>query len=347
MTDETLPCQRYLPDGQAAEEAARAGLSRMALGLTGSEILKIAGEIRAMQARGQAICNLTVGDFAPREFPIPAALNAAVRRAYDRGETNYPPSDGVPALREAVAAFYRRALRLDYPQSGIVIVGGARPAIFGAYAGLIDPGDRVVFPVPSWNNNHYVKLTQAEPVIVPTSPDEAFMPTAAAIAPLLPGARLLCLNSPLNPTGTMIEADELRRICECIVSENQRRQRAGEKLLYLMYDQIYFMLTFGGARHYTPIELVPEMAAYTLFVDGISKSMAATGLRVGWIVAPPYVASRLRDILGHVGAWAPRPEQIAVGEVLNALDEHAIPTLPREMADQSPGPRGTFAKHAT
>ncbi len=305
-----------MPRGPAGEQAARAGLSQVALGLVGSEILKIAASVRALQAKGHKVCNLTVGDFLPSQFPIPRILQSAITRAYERRETNYPPSDGVPALREAVGAFYRRALRLDYPQSGIVIVGGARPAIFGAYAGLIDPGDRVVFPVPSWNNNHYVKLTQAEPVIVPTSPDEAFMPTAAAIAPLLPGARLLCLNSPLNPTGTVLDEAELRRICDAILHENHRRAQVGERPLYLMYDQVYYALTFGAVHHYTPPALRPEMAAYTIFVDAISKSLCSTGLRVGWAIAPPYLIARMRDVLGHVGAWAPRAEQLAAAEML-------------------------------
>jgi aspartate aminotransferase len=83
-----------------------------------------------------------------------------------------------------------------------------------------------------------------------------------------------------------------------------------------MWDQVYWMLTFGEARHHTPPELVPESAAYTIFVDGISKAFAATGLRVGWAVAPPHVAGPMRDILGHVGAWAPRAEQVAVAELL-------------------------------
>src|SRR4029077_4617900 len=136
-------------------------------------------------------------------------------------------------------------------------------------------------------------------------------------------------NSPLNPTGTMLSQRELLAICELIVAENRRRTKRGERLLYLMYDQVYWMLTFGDVRHYTPPEVEPEMAAYTIFVDGISKSLAATGLRVGWIAAPPYIAARMRDILGHVGAWAPRPEQIAAGEVLR--DDAALSAYHKEM----------------
>jgi aspartate aminotransferase len=321
-----------MPQGAAEQGAAQAGLCRVALGLTGSEILKIAAEIRQMITRGAQVCNLTVGDFAPAQFPIPEALQAAIARAYERRETNYPPSDGVLSVREAVQAYYERELGLRYPLPGIIITGGARPAIYATYRALIERGERVIYPTPSWNNNHYCHLSEATPVILPTTAAGHFMPTVEALQPLLPGARLLCLNSPLNPTGTMLAQEALLRICQLVVEENRRRQRAGERILYVMYDQVYWTLTFGKARHTTPPELLPEMAAYTIFVDGISKSLAATGLRVGWIVAPPYVAARMRDILGHVGAWAPRPEQIATGEILG--DTAALSAFQTEMTAQ-------------
>lgn len=311
-----IDCSAHMPLGAAGEAAARAGLAQVALGLTGSEILKIAASVRAMQAQGRKICNLTVGDFLPREFPIPSVLEKAVVRAYERRETNYPPSDGMPECRNAIVEFYKRTLGLAYPVESVVVCGGARPAIYGTYRAIVERGDRVVYPTPSWNNNHYIHLSEGVPVECKTRPEDGFMPTAETLAPLLPGARLLCLNSPLNPTGTVIAADELKKICELIVAENRARQGRGERLLYLMYDQVYFTLTFGSVRHHTPVELLPEMAAYTVFVDAISKSLCATGLRVGWVVAPPYVAARMRDIIGHVGAWAPRPEQLASAEVL-------------------------------
>jgi aspartate aminotransferase len=201
----------------------------------------------------------------------------------------------------------------------VVICGGARPAIYAVYRAIIEPGDRVVYPTPSWNNNHYVHMCGGVPVACPTRPEDGFMPTAETLAPLLPGARLLCLNSPLNPTGTVIGEAELRRICQLVLDENRRRAAASEAPLYVMYDQVYFMLTFGQTRHHTPPELLPEMAAYTIFVDAISKSLCATGLRVGWAVAPPYLTARMRDILGHVGAWAPRPEQLAAADILRDL----------------------------
>ena len=299
----------------------RRGLSGMTRGLVGSEILRISAEIRQRQSAGAAICNLTVGDFSSKEFPIPKALLDGIVRALQAGETNYPPSDGVLRLREAVRDFYRARLRLDYPIESFLIAGGSRPIIHAIFTALVQPGDTVVYPVPSWNNNHYCHLTGARAVAVACTAADRFLPTAAQLEPHLRTARLLSLNSPLNPAGTVLATDEVRRIGEMVVAENRRREPLGEKPLYLLYDQVYWQLTFGTSHHVTPVELVPESAPYVIFVDGISKAFAATGVRVGWGVGPPAVIAAMRDILGHVGAWAPRAEQVATAELLRDLAE--------------------------
>jgi aspartate aminotransferase len=289
----------------------------MASGLVGSEILKIAAEIRTRQREGRAICNLTVGDFAPSQFPVPDILRDGVLAALGAGETNYPPSAGVQELREAVARFYARELGLDYPSSSILIAGGARPLIYSLYRAVVDPGDAVVYPVPSWNNNHYCHMLGAREVPVVCGPETRFLPTRDALVRALPGARLLCINSPLNPTGTALSSEALRGICEAVVEENQGRARRGERPLFFMYDHIYWMLCVEGVEHVTPTRLVPEMAPYTIYVDGISKAFAATGLRVGWSAGPADVIERMSAILGHVGAWAPRAEQVATVAMLD------------------------------
>jgi aspartate aminotransferase len=319
---------RLLPDvaalaGESGPDPGRR-VSTMASRLVGSEVLRISGEIRALVAAGRKVCDLTVGDFSPRQFPIPPGLRDGIRAALDRGETNYPPSDGVLELRQAVRRYYARELGLDYPLESVLIAGGARPIIYCLYRTVVDPGDRVIYPVPSWNNNHYVHLSDAVGQPVFCRPESRFMPTREQLLPHLPGARLLCLNSPLNPTGTVIDRDLLHGISEAVVAENESRERRGERPLYLMYDHIYWMLTFGDIRHLTPPQLVPELARYTVFVDGISKAFAATGLRVGFAVGPTDVISRMSAILGHMGAWAPRPAQVATAAWLDdALGLHA------------------------
>lgn len=290
--------------------------------MKGSEILRIASEIRALVAAGNSVCDLTVGDFAPKHFPVPAALVDGIRDALEKGETNYPPSNGVPALREAVRRYYARELGLDYPVESVLVASGARPLIYALFRTVCDPGDRVVYPVPSWNNNHYTYLVGAEGVPVICGAEDRFMPTAAQVEPHLSGARLLCLNSPLNPCGTVIDPEALRAICELVLDENAKRETLGERPLYVMWDHIYWMLCFGEARHATPPGLIPEMTRYTVMVDGISKAFAATGLRVGFGVGPADLISRMTSLLGHVGAWAPRPEQFATARLLD--DDAAI-----------------------
>ena len=296
-----------------ADPAVRLG--RMVSGLVGSEILRIAREVRELQATGRPVLNLTVGDFAPKQFRIPRELESAIAAALASGQTNYPPADGVPELREAIRGFYREVLSLDYPLESILVAGGARPVIWGAYQTIVDPGETVVYPVPSWNNNHYCHLVGAHGVAVETRAENGFLPTADELAPHLGDAVLLALNSPLNPAGSGFRHEQLAAIARLVVEENRRRG-AGRKPLYLLYDQIYWLLAAESAPHATPVALVPEVAPYTIFVDGISKAFAATGLRVGWAVAPPHVALRMRDLLGHVGAWAPKPEQLGTTAIL-------------------------------
>jgi aspartate aminotransferase len=306
--------------GDAADrspEPARR-VSTMAEGLSGSQILKIAGEIRAMRAGGTAICDLTVGDFDPRQFRIPRFLEDGIADALRRGETNYPPSTGLPALREAVAAFYSGALALPCTAEQVVVTAGSRPGIYATYRTVLDPGDRVVYAVPSWNNDAYCHLAAAVPVTVQCGAADGFLPTRALLEEPVRGARLLALNSPSNPAGTAFTAEALGEICDLVLEENARREATGERPLYVLYDQVYWMLTFGATRHVDPVSLRPAMERYTIFVDGISKNFAATGVRVGWVTGPLDLVRRMASLLGHVGAWAPRAEQAATAELLGA-----------------------------
>jgi aspartate aminotransferase len=298
-----------------AEGRSAGRLSRMAGQLVGSEILKIAADVRALREGGAAVRDFTVGDFDPAQFRIPAALAERIEAALRRGHTNYPPSSGVRVLREAVADDLERAIGVRYPFEQVLVTGGSRPGIYGTYRTLVDAGDRVVYPAPSWNNNHYCRLVGAVGVPVPCRPEDAFLPTRELLEPVVRGARLLALNSPLNPAGTSFTAEQLGAICDLVVEENERRA-PNERPLYLLYDQVYRTITFDGVAHVDPVSLRPAIAPYTVYVDGVSKSLAATGIRVGWVAGPADVIGPMSNVLGHVGAWAPHAEQIAVAEFL-------------------------------
>ena len=295
-------------------------VSKLAQNLRGSEIIKIAGEINELKRQGQNIANLTIGDFDSSIYPIPAPLKAGIIEAYNANQTNYPAADGMLNLRESVSEFLKKRYDLDYKPNQILISGGSRPLIYSIYLAVVNPGEKVVFPTPSWNNNHYCDLLNAQSVMIETRPENNFMPTADELRPHLKGAALLALCSPLNPTGTMFNKKDLEEICDLVIAENKSRA-AGEKPLYLLYDQIYSQLTFGNHEHFNPVSLRPELKDHVIFVDGASKCFASTGVRVGWGFGPAEVINNMKAIVGHMGAWSPKPEQMAMANFLRDENE--------------------------
>lgn len=287
--------------------------------LQGSEIIKLGGEINQKIKSGEHIYNLTIGDFNPKIFPIPALLKQYIIDAYQNDETNYPPADGIAELKVAILNLTRSLEGIDYGMDEVMVAGGGRPLIYAIYQTLLDPNDKVLYPVPSWNNNHYCHLSDAQKIEIETKPEHGFMPTAAELSPYIKEATILALCSPLNPTGTTFTEKALREICELVLDENAKRA-GNKKPLYVIYDQIYWMLTADGITHYNPVSLFPEMKPYTIFVDGISKSLSATGVRIGWSMGPANVIARMKSILGHVGAWAPKAEQVATAKFLANQD---------------------------
>lgn len=307
----------WLPQGAQGEALAAQGVASLLRGLEAPETMRIVQETWGLRARGVDLCNFAAVDFDSSLFPIPRGLREGVIRALEAGHTTYAPGEGVLALRQAVQRYYARALGLNYPLPSILVAAGARPLIEAVYAAVLEPGDKVVSPVPSWSHALYVHLHRAVPVLVPVGPEQGFLPTAAQLAPVLRDARLLCLTSPLNPAGTVLGEAAAEEIGHLVVDENRRRQRDGQRPLYLMLDQLYQALTFAPHRHISPVHRVPEVAAWTVTVDGITKLLAATGLRVGWSTGPAYLLARMRDYLGGIGACAPTPEQVATAQFLD------------------------------
>lgn len=295
--------------------------SQLSENLKGSAIIKLAGEVKALQAQGEKIYNLTIGDFDSKIFPIPDELKSLIVDAYQNDFTNYPMGNGEAALRKSVSNYLKENLGLDYSENEILISGGARPLIYAVYQTILDLDDTVLYPTPSWNNDAYTYLSRNKEIVIEAQPENKFMPTAEEIEPYIQKANLIAVCSPLNPTGTTFEKAELEKICDLIVKENKRRNELALKPLYLLYDQIYWQLTYGETRHYNPVSLNSEMRDYTIFIDGISKVFASTGVRVGWAFGPADIIHKMKDILGHIGAWAPKPEQVATAKYLENSDE--------------------------
>lgn len=296
-------------------------LSKLAQNITTSPILTISAQINEKIANGESMFNFTVGDFNPQIFPIPDQLTEQTIAAYQDKQTNYPGAFGLTNLREGVANTLNRLCGLEYTADDVQIASGSRPLIYACYLVLLDPGDKVVYPAPSWNNDYYTQLTNTKAQVVQTRPENDFMPTAKELEPHLKDAQMLALCSPQNPTGTVFTRQRLKEICELVVAENKRR-RPDQKPLYVMFDQVYWLLTFGDVKFHHPLSVCPQIKDYAVFIDGLSKSLAGTGLRVGWATAPKHVLPKMRALIAHIGAWAPKPEQVAAGNFLH--DESAV-----------------------
>ena len=295
-------------------------LSYLSETLIGSEIVKLGGEIREMMRQGEKIYNYTVGDFDPAIFPIPKELEDEIVTAYRNHFTNYPAAEGNLDLREAIVSFMKEWEKLDYPLNEILVASGGRPLIYATYRAICDKGDKIIYAVPSWNNNHYTHFVDGEHVVIEATAENNFMPTADDIGRHINEATLISLCSPQNPTGTTFSKKDLEAICDLVLEENARRSDK-EKKVYVMYDQMYWHLTYGDIKHYNPVTLRPEMRNYTIFIDAISKVFAATGVRVGWSMGPASIINKMKAILGHVGAWAPMAEQKAVAKFLGRKKE--------------------------
>ena len=296
-------------------------LSHVGNNIVGSEIIKISQQIKEI-SKTKKVQNLTIGDFDSNINPIPEKLKNYILESYNENLTNYPLSAGQLNLRQSVSEYLKKRQGIDYNENEILVGGGVRPLIYTVYKALVNEGEGVIYPVPSWNNNHYSFLHGAVKQEIECKPENSFFPTASDIDMAINDkTSLICICSPQNPTGRVINPDVLKSICELVVNENNiRASQVGSRPLYLFFDQIYSDLTLEGSFVH-PLTLCPEIRDYLICVDGISKSLCATGIRVGWMFGPQDIIGKMTEIFSHIGAWAPKPEQNAVARYLNDYED--------------------------
>jgi aspartate aminotransferase len=296
-------------------------LSHVGNNIVGSEIIKISQQIKEI-SKTKKVQNLTIGDFDSSINPIPEKLKNYIVDSYNENLTNYPLSAGQLNLRQSVSEYLKKRQGIDYNENEILVGGGVRPLIYTVYKALVNDGEGVIYPVPSWNNNHYSFLHGAVKQEIECKPENSFFPTIRDIQDNInDNTSLICICSPQNPTGRVIDPEVLRGICEIIVHENKHRvNQVGSRPLYLFFDQIYSDLTVEGSFVH-PLTLCPEIRDYLICVDGISKSLCATGIRVGWMFGPQDIIGKMTEVFSHIGAWAPKPEQNAVAMYLNDYDD--------------------------
>lgn len=303
-------------------------LSPWARAVAPSPTLAVDAKVKALQAAGHDILSFGTGE---PDFDTPDFIKEAAAKALAEGKTKYAPTPGLPALREAMAVKYQRDNAVPgVTAAQIVVSPGGK---FSCYLGLlavVGPGDEVIVPAPYWvSYPEMIKLTGATPVIVAAPASADFKLTAAQLeASITPRTKVLILNSPSNPTGTVYTRAELEALMEVVLRHN----------LYVLADEMYEYLLYDGAVHYSPASFSPELAARVITVAGFSKTFAMTGWRLGTLMAPKPIAAACADLQSQLSsnattfaqygalAAATRVDEAraAVAEMLTAFDRRRL-----------------------
>ena len=257
--------------------------------LTPSLTLAIDSKAKALKAEGIDVCGFGAGE---PDMDTPEHIKAAAAAALAGGHTKYTPSSGIPELRQAISKKFSADNNLDYKASQIIVSNGAKQACFNAIAAVVNPGDEVIIPAPYWlSYPEMVRLVGAEPVIVQTKEENSWKLTAEDFEnAMTPKTKMIIINSPGSPTGSVYTREELRAITEV----------AAEEDIYILSDEIYEKLTYDGAEHVSIGSLTPEAFDLTITVNGFSKAYAMTGWRLGYLGAPEAIAKAIDSMQSHM-----------------------------------------------
>jgi aspartate aminotransferase len=263
-------------------------ISARAAQLTPSLTLSIDSKAKAMKAEGIDVCGFGAGE---PDFDTPEHIKTAAIEAIQAGFTKYTPSSGIPELRQAISEKFAADNGLTYRASQIVVSNGAKHACYNAILATCQPGDEVVIPSPYWvSYPDMVKLAGADPVIVPTMERNAWKMSAEDFEnAMTPRTKMLILNSPCNPTGSVYTREEMQAIVDV----------AAEEDIYILSDEIYEKLVYDDVKHVSIASLSKEAYDLTITVNGFSKSYAMTGWRLGYLGAPEAVAKAVDSIQSH------------------------------------------------
>lgn len=253
-----------------------------------SMTLAISAKANELKAAGEKVISFGVGE---PDFATPAHIVQAAKDALDAGKTKYVAAAGLPALKKSVCAKLKRDNGLDYDPSQIIISNGAKHPIFNALFATIEEGDEVLIPKPYWlTYPEVVKSCGGVPVYIYATPRHGYKVTAAQVeAMITPKTKMLIFNSPCNPTGAVYTEDEIRAIAEVCLKHN----------IIVLADEIYEKLIYGGEKHFSIAAVSPEMKELTIIINGMSKSYAMTGWRIGYLAAPAHVAKAIASFQSH------------------------------------------------
>lgn len=253
-----------------------------------SMTLAISAKANELKAAGEKVINFGVGE---PDFNTPSHIVQAAKDALDAGKTKYVAAAGLPALKKAICKKLKEENNLDYDPAQIIVSNGAKHSIFNALFATINPGDEVLIPKPYWlTYPEVVKSCGGIPVYIYATPRHKYKVTAAQIESMItPKTRMLIFNSPCNPTGAVYTEDEIREIAEVCLKYN----------LIVLADEIYEKLIYGGETHFSIAAVSPEMKEQTIVINGVSKSYAMTGWRLGYLAAPLQIAKAIASFQSH------------------------------------------------
>ena len=278
-----------------------------------SATLKVDGKAKALQAAGRPVISFAAGepDFQTPEHIVEAAL-AAVR---DPKNYRYTPAAGLPELREAIAAKTLRDSGLVVSPSQVVVTNGGKQAVYQAFATLLDPGDEVIVPTPYWTTYpEAIRLAGGVQVDVFAGSEQGYLVTVEQLeAARTPRSKVLLFVSPSNPTGAVYSPEQTRAI----------GQWAEENGLWVISDEIYQNLTYDGVRAVSIVEAVPALADRTILVNGVAKTYAMTGWRLGWMVGPADAIKAAANLQSHLSSNVSNISQRAGIAALNGPQDAA------------------------
>ena len=263
-------------------------ISSRAAQLTPSLTLTIDSKAKAMKSEGLDVCGFGAGE---PDFDTPEHIKAAAVAALEAGFTKYTPSSGIPELRQAISEKFATDNQIEYRPNQVIVSNGAKHACYNAILATCQPGDEVIIPAPYWvSYPDMVRLAGAEPVIVPTTERNAWKLTAENFEnAMTPRTKMLIINSPCNPTGSVYTREELQAIVEV----------AAEEDISILSDEIYEKLVYDDTKHVSIASLSKEAYNLTITVNGFSKSYAMTGWRLGFLGAPEAIAKAVDSIQSH------------------------------------------------
>jgi aspartate aminotransferase len=256
--------------------------------LSPSLTLAIDSKAKAMKAEGIDVCGFGAGE---PDFDTPEHIKAAAQAALETGFTKYTPSSGMPELREAISQKFKTDNGIEYKPSQIIVSNGAKQSCYNAIMAVCEPGDEVIIPAPYWlSYPEMVRLAGAEPVFVATTEENDWKITAEQFEDAMtPKTKMIILNTPGNPTGSVYTKEELRAISEV----------AAEEEIYILSDEIYEKLVYDGTEHVSIASLTPEAYDLTITVNGFSKAYSMTGWRLGYLGAPEPIAKAIDSMQSH------------------------------------------------